>query len=31
MIETGSGVFDCSLGTQLEALNEELRLLSYGG
>ena len=29
MIETGSGVFDCSLGTQLEALNEELRLLSY--
>jgi flagellar assembly protein FliH len=30
MIETGNGVFDCSLGTQLEALNEELRLLSYG-
>lgn len=29
MIETGNGVFDCSLGTQLEALNEELRLLSY--
>ena len=29
MIETASGVFDCSLGTQLEALNEELRLLSY--
>lgn len=29
MIETGSGVFDCSLGTQLEALNEQLRLLSY--
>lgn len=28
-IETGNGVFDCSLGTQLEALNEELRLLSY--
>jgi flagellar assembly protein FliH len=30
MIETGNGVFDCSLGTQLEALNEELKLLSYG-
>ncbi len=29
MIETGNGVFDCSLGTQLEALNEELRLLAY--
>ncbi len=29
MIETGNGVFDCSLDTQLEALNEELRLLSY--
>lgn len=29
MIETGNGVFDCSLGTQLEALNEQLRLLSY--
>lgn len=29
MIETGNGVFDCSLGTQLESLNEELRLLSY--
>lgn len=29
MIETGNGVFDCSLGTQLEAVNEELRLLSY--
>lgn len=29
MVETGNGVFDCSLGTQLEALNEELRLLSY--
>lgn len=28
-IETGNGVFDCSLGTQLEALNEELRLLSF--
>ena len=29
MIETGNGVFDYGLGTQLEALNEELRLLSY--
>lgn len=29
MIETGNGVFDCSLGTQLEALREELKLLSY--
>lgn len=29
MIETGNGVFDCGLGTQLEALNEEIRLLSY--
>lgn len=29
MIETENGVFDCSLGTQLEALNEELCLLSY--
>ena len=29
MIETGNGVFDCSLGTQLEALHEELRLLAY--
>jgi flagellar assembly protein FliH len=31
MIETGNGVFDCSLGTQLEALNEQLKLLSYEG
>ena len=31
MRETGNGVFDCSLGTQLAALNEELRLLSYEG
>jgi len=29
MIETGNGVFDCSLGTQLELLREELRLLAY--
>lgn len=29
MIETGNGVFDCSLGTQLELLREQLRLLSY--
>ncbi len=28
-IETANGVFDCGLGTQLEALNEELRLLAY--
>jgi flagellar assembly protein FliH len=29
MIETGGGVFDCGLGTQLEGLNQKLRLLSY--
>jgi flagellar assembly protein FliH len=29
MIETGNGVFDCGLGTQLEALSEQLKLLSY--
>ena len=29
MIETGNGVFDCSLGTQLEALKDELMLLAY--
>lgn len=28
-IETGSGIFDCSLGVQLEELGKELRLLSY--
>ncbi len=29
MIETGSGIFDCSLETQLEGLKKELKLLSY--
>lgn len=29
MIETGSGVFDCSLGTELAALNEQLQLLAF--
>ena len=29
MIETGNGVFDCSLGTQLELLRDELLLLAY--
>ena len=28
-IEAESGIFDCSLGTELEALKKELRLLSY--
>ncbi|MCR4589283.1 MAG: hypothetical protein K5668_00495 [Lachnospiraceae bacterium] len=28
-IETGGGIFDCSLETQLEGLKRELRLLSY--
>lgn len=28
-IETDSGIFDCSLGTELELLAKELRLLSY--
>ncbi|MCR5526750.1 MAG: hypothetical protein K6F39_05140 [Lachnospiraceae bacterium] len=28
-IETGSGIFDCSLETQLSGLKKELRLLSY--
>ena len=28
-IETGGGIFDCSLDTQLEGLKRELRLLSY--
>ncbi len=30
MIETNGGIFDCGLGTQMERLNKELRLLSYG-
>lgn len=28
-IETTNGVFDCGLGTQLELLNEQIRLMSY--
>ena len=28
-IETGSGIFDCSLETQLEGLKRQLRLLAY--
>lgn len=30
-IETGGGIFDCSLGTELELLGKELRLLSFEG
>ena len=29
MIETGGGIFDCSIDTQLEGLSKELKLLSY--
>ena len=29
LIETEGGIFDCGLGTQLEELNRELRMLSY--
>lgn len=29
MIETGSGVFDCSLGTEMAALHEQLQLLAF--
>lgn len=29
MIETGTGIFDCSLGTELEELSGKLKLLSY--
>ncbi len=29
LIETGGGIFDCSIDTQLEGLSKELRLLSY--
>ena len=29
MIETGSGIYDCSLGTELEELSVKLKLLSY--
>ena len=31
MIDTGSGIFDCSVGTELEGLKKQLRLLSYQG
>ncbi len=29
-VETDGGIFDCSLGTELELLKKELRVLSYG-
>ncbi len=29
-IETDGGIFDCSIGTELELLKKELRILSYG-
>ena len=29
MIDTGSGIFDCSVGTELEGLRKQLMLLSY--
>jgi flagellar assembly protein FliH len=29
MIDTGSGIFDCSVGTELEGLKKQLMLLSY--
>lgn len=29
LIETGGGIFDCSLGTELSQLQKELKLLSY--
>ncbi len=29
-IETDSGIYDCSIGTELELLKKELRILSYG-
>lgn len=31
MIETGSGIYDCGIGPQLEELTRKLRLLSYEG
>ena len=31
MIETGSGIYDCGVGLQLEELTKKLRLLSYEG
>ncbi len=30
-IETDGGIFDCSIGTELELLKKELRILSYSG
>ncbi|MBQ8956365.1 MAG: hypothetical protein IJ075_05300 [Lachnospiraceae bacterium] len=29
MIDTGSGIFDCSVGTELDGLRKQLKLLSY--
>jgi hypothetical protein len=29
MIDTGSGIFDCSVGTELEGLKKQLKLLSF--
>ena len=29
-VETDGGIYDCSLGTELELLKKELRILSYG-
>ena len=29
MIETGGGIFDCGLGTELKELTSKLKLLSY--
>ena len=29
LIETDGGIYDCSLGTQLDELGKKLRLLSY--
>ena len=29
MIDTGSGIFDCSVGTELEGLRKQLKLLSF--
>ena len=31
VIETNSGIFDCSIGVQLEELTKKLRLLSFEG
>lgn len=31
MVETGGGIFDCGIDTQLESLNKELRMLSFEG